>query len=71
MLKKSLPERLVAIVKPFQFKTGSWVVTVPKDVLRENGYEESLRKGVKVEVYWNGEEHSFVYRLPEPQPGDI
>jgi hypothetical protein len=51
-------------VKPFRHKVGSWLLTLPKDVITEAGLEKSLEKGTKVPVYFDKEKRELVYMLP-------
>lgn len=54
----------VAVVKPFRHKVGSWLLTLPKDVIIEAGLEKPLEKGTKVPVYFDKEKRELVYKLP-------
>lgn len=57
-------EELVGLVKPFQQKTGTWIVTIPKDVVVQAGLEAPFKEGVKIPVYYDKEKRQFTYRLP-------
>jgi hypothetical protein len=63
-------ERLVAIVKPYQHKAGTWTVTLPKDLLKDKELEESLKNGTKLAVYWDRDEKTLTYRLPQLNTSD-
>ena len=55
----------VAVVKPFRHKVGSWLLTLPKDVITEAGLDnEPLEKGTKIPVYFDKEKRELVYKLP-------
>ncbi|MDA4128184.1 MAG: hypothetical protein OK422_01770 [Thaumarchaeota archaeon] len=60
-----MTEDLVALIKPTQHKSGTWAVTVPRDVVNQTGLEEAFKKGVKLAVYFDKENRRVVYKLPQ------
>ena len=59
-----MPEDLIAVVKPYQHKAGTWMVTMPKDVIIETGLEERFKRGAKIPVYFDKKKRQLVYQLP-------
>jgi hypothetical protein len=58
-----MPEDLVAVVKPYQHKAGTWSVTLPKDVVVAAGLEYSFKKGVNIPVYFDKKKRQVVYKF--------
>ena len=60
-----MPEDLVAVVKPYQHKAGTWSVTLPKDIIVAAGLEDSFKKGVKIPVYFDEKKRQVIYKFSD------
>ncbi len=58
-----MPEKLVGLVKPYEHKTGTWMVTVPKAVASKMGLENAVKKGDKISVFYDEEKKRLIYQL--------
>ncbi len=73
-----MPERIVGLVRPYEHKAGSWMVIVPKDLVRKENLEDSFKTvDEKIVVYYDRQRKRIIYQLPEdyrppaPQTGDL
>ncbi len=59
-----MTEDLVAVVKPTERKTGTWSLSLPKDIIVQTGVDEAFKKGAKVPVYFDEKKRQVIYQLP-------
>lgn len=60
----AMADKLVGLVKPFHQKTGTWLVSMPKDVVVQSQLEVHLKSGAKIPVYFDEEKKQLIYQLP-------
>lgn len=58
-----MPEKLVGLVKPYEHKGGTWMVSVPKEVAQRLKLSDVAKKGDKVSVFYDEERKRVIYQL--------
>jgi hypothetical protein len=61
-----MPEKLVGLVKAYEHRTGTWMVTIPKGVATKLRLPDAAKKGGKMSVLYDEEKSRPTnYESPE------
>ncbi len=64
-----MPERVVGLVRPYEHKAGSWMVVIPKDLVRKESLEDAFKTvDEKIVVYYDRQMKRIIYQLPANYP---
>ena len=62
-----MTEKLVGAVRPYEHKTGTWMVSVPKDVAEKlklsDFSKEGKKEGEKISVFYDEQRNRVIYQL--------